>query len=61
MTTTRTLVVTIDAHHLSETQWPALKASVNEAVDHAIQSYATSDAHVWRRSDDVSLLLEADE
>jgi hypothetical protein len=57
----RTLVVTIDAHHLPDDEWRTLKSRVNHAIDKIIQSYATSDAHVWRRSDDVTKLLEADE
>jgi hypothetical protein len=61
MNKSRTLVVTIDAHHLPETSWPEVKASVNDAIDRVIRAHCRDGAQVWRRSDDVSILLEADE
>jgi hypothetical protein len=57
----RTLVVTIDATSIPDDVWPVLKQSVNHAVDRAIRTYCHDGAQVWRRSDDVSTLLEADE
>lgn len=57
----RTLVVTIDAYHMPEGAWLALTSCVNHAIDQAISPHCRDGALVWRRSDDVSRILEGDE